>query len=145
LTVGEYFDHVRRLVAANSLVFEPGFEMVELRGSNGRDGRIRGRLGFTERTFLQVMERIQIRDGAPVRLEYAYYLILDGQEIWAHDNDPSKPMPLHQHDRDHNRLPDHERTLQEVIAKAWETASDEDFWAGPKQQQRRQPPTRPQA
>jgi hypothetical protein len=130
LTLAEYFDAIHRLVADNSVRFEPGFEMLELEGSDGQRGRLRGRVGFTERTFLQVSEQIEIRDAVPVRLSYAYYLILDGEEVWAHENDPSHPVAIHQHDRDHNRLVDEERTLREVIAKAWDTASDEDFWAG---------------
>jgi uncharacterized protein DUF6516 len=134
LTIHDYFDRVHRVVADNSLQFEEGFEMLERTGSRGLAGRVRGRLVFTERTFLDVMERVEIRGGEPVPLSYAYYLILDGEELWAHENDPTHPMPVHRHDSQHRRHPDEERTLSEVIAKAWDTVSDEDFWAGEREQ-----------
>jgi hypothetical protein len=127
VTLDDYFDRVVRLVENQSLTFEDGFEMLERIGSNGTAGRIRGRLVFSDRTFLSVSEQLEMVDGEPVRRTYAYYCVLDGIDVWAHDNDPSHG--IHAHNRSHDRLPDEERSLKEIIEKAWVVASDEDYWA----------------
>lgn len=105
--------------------------MVKLRTAPKRRGRIRGRIGFSERTFLQVSEQIEMRDdGELVRLSYAYYLVIDGIQIWGHDNEPEKDPAIHRHDRHHERrYPDQERTLRQMLEKGWKTVGDEDFWA----------------
>jgi hypothetical protein len=130
MTLDEYFGDVRRLVDHYGLEFDEGSQMASLNVDPERRGRIRGRIGFTERTFLQVSEQIAICDGAPVRRSYAYYLVIDGIDVWGHDKDPGHDPAIHRHDRGHlHRYPDQERTLREMLEKGWETAGDEDFWA----------------
>lgn len=130
MTLDDYFGDLLRLVDEYGLEFGPGCEMVKLRADPQHRGRIRGQIGFTERTFLAVSEQIEIREGDAIRLSYAYYLVIDGIEVWGHDNDPGHEPPIHRHDRGHERrYPDHERTLRDILEKGWATAGDEDFWA----------------
>jgi len=104
--------------------------MASLRDDPARRGRIRGRISFTERTSLHVSEQIELREGYPLLLSYAYYLVIDGIEVWGHDNDPGHDPAIHRHGRRHEgRFPDKGRTLREMLEKAWETVGDEDFWA----------------
>jgi hypothetical protein len=129
LTLDDYFGEVLRAVEDYGLEFEPGCEMVKLRTDPEHRGRIRGRVGLTSRTFLAISEQIELRDGVPVRLSYSYYLVIDGIDVWGHDNDPGHDPPIHRHGRQHERYPDHERMLREILEKGWETAGEEDFWA----------------
>lgn len=130
MTLDDYFGEVLRLVDHYGLEFEPGCDMVKLRGDPQRRGRIRGQIGFTARTFLAVSEQIEMRDGEPIRLSYAYYLVIDGIEIWGHDNDPGHDPAIHRHGRRHERrYVDKERSLRDMLEKGWETVGDEDFWA----------------
>lgn len=130
MTLDDYFGDSIRLVDDYSLAFEAGCEMVKLRNDPERRGRIRGQIGFTDRTFLAVSEQIEMRDGEAIRLSYSYYLVIDGIEIWGHDNDAGHDPAIHRHDRGHaRRYPDEERTLREMLEKGWETVKDEDFWA----------------
>jgi hypothetical protein len=101
LTLDDYFGDVLRLVDDYGLAFEPGCQMVKLRADPERRGRIRGRLGFSERTFLAVSEQIEIQDGEPVKRSYSYYLVFDEIEVWGHDNDPGHDPAVHRHDREH--------------------------------------------
>jgi hypothetical protein len=130
MTLDDYFADVRRLVDDYALEFDEGSQMASLDVDPERRGRIRGRITFTDRTFMQVSEQVEIHDGEPTRRSYAYYLVIDGIEVWGHDNDPGHDPAIHRHGRRHEtRYPDTERTLREMLEKGWETASDEDFWA----------------
>lgn len=130
MTLDDYFADVMRVVDNFGLDFDAGSEMAKLRPGDERRGRIRGRISLTDRTFLAVSEQIEMRDGKPVRLSYAYYLIIDGIEVWAHDHDPAKDPAIHRHSRRHERRsPDTERALEEMLEKGWKTAENEDFWA----------------
>jgi hypothetical protein len=130
VTLDDYFGDCLRLVDHYGLAFEPGCEMVKLRTDPDRRGRIRGKVGFTNRTFLAVSEQVEMQDGEPIRLSYSYYLIIDGIEVWGHDDDPGHDPAIHRHSRKHaQRYPDQKRTLGEMLEKGWTTAGDEDFWA----------------
>jgi hypothetical protein len=130
VNLDEYFDGVERLLTAHGLVFEEGAVMLALNHPGKQRGRVEGRIVFSERTFLEVRELVEIRsDGSPERLRYAYYLILDGIQFVGYDHAPDHPIPTHVHDREHARFPDRLRSLNEVIDIAWEVSSDEDYWA----------------
>jgi hypothetical protein len=126
----DYFDGIERLLAANRLAFEEGAIMLALDHPGKTRGRVEGRVVFSERTFLEVRELVEIRaDGSPERLEYAYYLILDGEEFVGYDHAPDHPIPTHVHDREHASYPDRLRSLKEVVEIAWDVSDDEDYWA----------------
>jgi hypothetical protein len=130
VSLGEYFDRIERLLTANGVVFEEGAIMLVLDHPGKERGRVEGRIVFTERTFLEVFELVELRpDGSPERLRYAYYIVLDGIQFVGYDHAPDHPIPTHVHDRKHKRYPDRLRSLKEVIEEAWEVSSDEDYWA----------------
>jgi hypothetical protein len=127
--VWEYFESKRREISAASLTVDDGdLLFMALEASDGQRGRVWGRIGFTERTFLQVSERVVVVGSGIHREEYAYYLIIDGAEVWAYERDPSHEIAVHKHDREHKSEACEPVSFQRVLDLAWETVSDEDSW-----------------
>jgi hypothetical protein len=127
--VWEYFESKRREVSEASLVLDEGdLQFIVLDGSGGQRGRVWGRIGFTERTFLQVSELVVVAGSGVHRKEYAYYLIIDGAEVWGYERDLTHDPAVHRHDRNHNREPCDAVSFKQVLEMAWETASEEDSW-----------------
>jgi hypothetical protein len=126
-----YFEAKKREVEQFGLTLEDGFLFAAEDRSNDQRGRVWGRIGVTERTFLSVSERVEVRGAAIHRTDYAYYLIIDGTDIWGYERDPTHDLAVHRHDRDHNRYPCDPISFKDALTKAWETASDEDSWEPP--------------
>lgn len=129
MDVWEYFNSKRREIAGASLTLdEDELQFVALEGSQGQRGRVWGRIGFTERTFLQVSELVVVTGSGIHREEYAYFLIVDGAEIWGYERDPTHDPRDHSHDRMHAREPCEPISFKQVLELAWESASEEDSW-----------------
>jgi hypothetical protein len=127
--VWEYFESKRREISEASLSFEDDeFLFVAEAGSGGQRGRVWGRIGFTERTFLQVSELVVVTGSGIHREEYAYYLVIDGAEVWGYERDPSHDPAVHKHDRNHKSEPCEPISFKQALELAWETTSDEDSW-----------------
>jgi hypothetical protein len=128
--VWEYFEQRKDEIAKFGLTLDDGFLFVEEDGSNGQRGRLWGRVIVNDRTFLQVSERVELLTESGIhRTDYAYYLIVDGDEIWGYERDPTHDPAVHRHDRDHNRYPCDPISFKDAMEKAWETAGREDSWA----------------
>jgi hypothetical protein len=99
MDVWTYFAQRERECAELSVAFDdslgPVFYAEE--GSDDKRGRIFGRVVLTESAFLQVHEVVVVEDNHVTREEYAYYLILDGVEIWGYERDPTHEPPVHVH------------------------------------------------
>jgi hypothetical protein len=126
--VWEYFERKKAEVEDFGLSLDDQFLLAEEEGSEGQRGRVWGRIGFTERTFLQVSERVRVEASGVHRVDYAYYLIVDGEEVWGYERDPTHDPAVHRHDRDHNRYPCDPISFKAALEKGWQTASDEDSW-----------------
>lgn len=81
---------------------------------------------LTEHAFLQVHEVVEVANTGVHRLEYAYFVIYDGAELWGIERDPTHDPVLHQHDRDHNRTPCDAISFKHALTKAWEMVTDEE-------------------
>jgi hypothetical protein len=130
LTLDEYFADIHELLDKYGVAFEQGV-VVWIR-NDGKVGRVDGSVKFSDRTYLEVRERVQIDErGRPDRIKYSYYIVLDGAEFDGFDHAPDHPIATHRHDwRDHEkRYADRLRTLEEVIQITWTVASDEDYYA----------------
>jgi hypothetical protein len=95
-------------------------------GSDGRRGRILGELDLTARVKLCITESVVVFKGSFVHRErYAYYLVVDGEEVWGFDRDPSHPVAEHRHvGPDHGTGAAHERmTFKQVADIAWDYVS----------------------
>lgn len=89
-------------------------------GSSGRRGRILGNLTLDDRSFLAVYELVEVVHNHVARLEYAYYLVVDGEEIWGYEHDLSHDPPIHRHTAGHReRLVADEMSFKAVAELAW--------------------------
>ena len=66
-------------------------------GSDGRRGRIFGPLILQEDAFLQIHELVEVQNDHVHRLEYGYFLVIEGVEIWGGERDPTHDPPVHRH------------------------------------------------
>lgn len=124
----DYFEQRRRLCEQAQL--EPvGHDwdeiFSELAGSGGKVGIMLGRFCFPHRpgARLKVYERVAASGspGADIhRMTYAYFLSLDGQEIWGRERDPDHDPAEHGHGPGHTRVPAGRVTLGEAIEQAFE-------------------------
>lgn len=119
--VWEYFQTRDREVAEQSAAWDDalGSPYAEELGSNAQRGRIWGRLILTDAAFLQVHEVVEVRGSGITRLEYGYYLIYEGAELWAEERDPTHVPAVHRHDRHHNRFPSSPISFKDALAKVW--------------------------
>jgi uncharacterized protein DUF6516 len=92
----------------------------EERGSGAMRGRVFGHLFLTDRAYLQVSELVVVEDDHIHRVEYGYFLIIDGEEVWGYERDPTHDPPEHRHvGPDHKHEPCGRMTFQEVAELAW--------------------------
>jgi hypothetical protein len=118
----EYFHQKEREVSEVSLVPEINFwRMVsEQEGSNGKRGTVLGNFLLSERAYLAIYELVQVLNNHATREAYAYYLIIDGEEIWGEERDPSHDPPVHRHTTGHRTLPSEPISLKSAASRAWD-------------------------
>jgi hypothetical protein len=85
---------------------------TEEAGSDGRRGRIFGELELAANVRLSISETVVVGGNRIHRLEYAYYLIIEGVEVWGYERDLSHSPAEHRHVG-----PDH------PTGEPWETVS----------------------
>jgi hypothetical protein len=125
--VWEYFDQKEREFSDLSLNPENDFaEMFwEEEGSHGKRGRVLGKLGLTERAFLEISEVVVIQNNHVHREEYAYFLVIDGAEVWGEERDLSHKPAVHRHvGPDHERHPAEPISFRAAAKRAWDEVSD---------------------
>jgi hypothetical protein len=97
---------------------------AEEAGSEGMRGTIFGRLWLVPpNAYLAVYEKVECDSRRCERVEYAYFLVIDGDEVWGYEKDPTHEPPLHRHGDDHEREPADEVSFAEVAKMAWEEVS----------------------
>jgi hypothetical protein len=127
-SIAEYVEERERECKALSLYhLEEATYAVEL-GSDGKRGRVMMALGLTERAYMAISELVEVRSDYVHRLEYAYYLIIDGQEYWARDFDGIHGY--HGHTIGHKRVEADRITFKAAAEAAWEIVSQEEELAG---------------
>ncbi len=85
-------------------------------------------LGLTERAILHITELVQVQSDYVHRLEYAYYLIIDGQEYCARDYD--NIHGYHGHTIGHERVDADRISFKAAAEAAWEIVSKEEELTG---------------
>lgn len=124
-TIPEYFAERREECRKLSLPdAAPPRYLVEA-GSDEKRGRIILSLHMTERATMAVSESIQIdSENGLHRVEYAYYLLIDGQEYWARDLDPVHGY--HGHTIGHERVEAGRISFKQAAEEAWAIVSKEE-------------------
>lgn len=107
MKINDYFVSIERSLNQNpqiSKIEEP----VILLTSDDYNGLIRCRVTFWNGSFLDIYEVISTELGYPVRINYAYTYLHNGQLIFRYDNAPHHPEiathPHHKHIGPENRL-----------------------------------------
>lgn len=96
----------------------------EAEGSEGMSGRLMGHVFFSESAYLDIQERIVIRDGTPHRVDYGYFFIVDGVEYWGYERDLTHDPPVHRHTYGHEERIDADPvSFKDVCALAWDEVS----------------------
>jgi hypothetical protein len=124
-TIPEYFaerrEECKRLSLADA---SPPRYLVEA-GSEEKRGRIILSLHMTERATMAVSESIHIDDEKGLhRVEYAYYLLIDGQEYWSRDLD--RIHGYHGHTIGHERVEAERISFKKAAKEAWTIVSQEE-------------------
>jgi hypothetical protein len=110
MEVYEYFHQkekeYRELCLTPSLGYDGLF--AEEAGSDGKRGVILGNLQLDceADAFLAVHEVVVVEGNHVHREEYAYFLVINGAEVWGYERDPTHDPPVHKHTEGHlERLP----------------------------------------
>lgn len=101
----------------------------ELAGSDGQRGRMFGRFELRPGAYLKVSELVVASGeaGRDVhREEYAYFLAVDGREIWGRERDPSHNPAEHGHGPNHAYVSAGRVSFKEAVAVAWDALKDYD-------------------
>jgi hypothetical protein len=96
-------------------------------GADGRRGRVFGNLILIEEPFgayLRVSERVAVVAKHIRRLEYGYFLIIDGEESFGYERDPSHRRAEHGHITGHERVPAGRMTFAETADLARNDVSE---------------------
>ena len=99
------------LLEADDFEELPGMAGGDQPDTHGSRGQIHGHITLSVSpdvdAYLDVREVVVVEDGHVHREEYAYYLIVNGVELWGHERDPQHaPEDVHCHPREHSdRIP----------------------------------------
>jgi hypothetical protein len=70
---------------------------------------------------------VVVHDGYVHREEYAYYLIINGRDVWSRDCDDHHGY--HGHRENHERIDAPRVTFKEAVALVWEVLAQEEYLA----------------
>jgi len=125
MTVDDYFASLERRLRQSLLVSHLQEPFVCL-ASDDYNGIVRGRVFFWDESFLDIYEVVSTELGYPVRIEYAYTYLHNGERVFRYDNAPHHPeivtFPHHKHIGLRDRLaPSDQPSLHQVLAEiaAW--------------------------
>jgi hypothetical protein len=124
-----YFEQLERKYRELQLGLDrpPEQFFLEEEGSDGRRGRVFGNLilmGEPFQAYLRVSERVTVVGQNIRRLDYAYFLIADDDEIWGYERDPSHRPAEHGHIAGHKRVEADRVTFDQVVELAWDYVTE---------------------
>jgi hypothetical protein len=125
--IWDYFERHQRECRSLGLVESDNFpiQYFAMEGCNDMRGLILGRYDLGDRAFVGAKEIVEIVEGNyPQRVQYAYYLIVDGFEEFARERDPSHHPAVHGHGRSHRWEPAEPITFVRFVNEAWNRVSD---------------------
>jgi len=97
--IRRYLSRIHGLIHSRT---DARIEMLSLRPISSEEGRLRGRLRFSDDSLLEFREAVAIEEQQAIKLRYAYhYQRADGTLIVRYDNAPHHPelpgFPNHKH------------------------------------------------
>ncbi|HEX5174598.1 MAG TPA: hypothetical protein VFV91_10705 [Gaiellaceae bacterium] len=92
-------------------------------GSNDLRGRIFDAYHLMGGVFLHVHEVVVVEGNHVHREEYGYFLVIDGEEIWGEERDPTHDPAVHRHSTGHVREDSEPISFKEAAERAWDEVS----------------------
>lgn len=123
MNVWDYFHQRERELAELSLAPEPDFwhGVAEEEGSDGQHGKMLLTATLAENAYLGISETVEVVDDHVHRIDYAYFLVIDGEEVWGEERDPTHDPPVHGHyGPDHARVASEGISFRAAAERAWE-------------------------
>jgi hypothetical protein len=131
MDVWEYFQTREREIGECSLYeSEDGPQYAAEAKADGQRGKIFGRLyfgGYPETVYLLVHEEVVVRGSGIHRPRYAYFLVIDEQEIGGYERHASHSPPVHRHCSgmtDHESAPSRAISFKDATTEAWRYVSE---------------------
>lgn len=84
-------------------------------------GFVQGTVYLTESAFVAVNELVQMRGGGATRVRFAYFLVIDGDEVGGYERSPTHNPSEHRHcGPDHKRQPAPAISFKDALHEAWD-------------------------
>lgn len=83
--------------------------------------------GYPETVCLAISEDVSVKGSGITRRRYAYYLVIDTNEIGGYERDPSHNPAVHKHcsgRKKHERSPSRVVSFKEAAEEAWRYVSE---------------------
>ncbi|HEX3909900.1 MAG TPA: hypothetical protein VHW67_04260 [Solirubrobacteraceae bacterium] len=131
MDVWEYFQTRDREISECSMrVADPGSPYAE-EEDNDQRGMIFGTLAFDgydpESVYLSVHEVLVVRGSGIHRLRYAYFLVIDKEEIGGYERHATHDPPVHRHcsgRSPHEASPSKTVSFKEAVREAWQYVAE---------------------
>jgi hypothetical protein len=93
---------------------------------NDQRGRLLGAAHLDEHASIHVHEVVVVEGENVHRVKYAYYLVVDDEEIGGYERDPTHPVAEHRHCGEHEPggRPWQTVSFKEAASDAWEWLSE---------------------
>jgi hypothetical protein len=103
------------------------FSYAEEEGSGAQRGRLLGRIDLSDRAYVQFHEVVRVEGSGITREKYAYFLVVDEEEIGGYERDPTHDPAVHKHcsaREKHERFESEPVSFKDAVAHAWRYVSD---------------------
>lgn len=129
MDVWEYFQTREKEIRDASLYVREGTHLFAAEEGDETRGKMLGPVffsGFPESVFLRVYEIIRVTGSGIHRPRYAYFLVIDGNEIGGYERHATHRPPVHRHcsgQKHHQRSPSRAISFKEAAREAWQYVS----------------------
>jgi hypothetical protein len=132
MDVWEYFQTREREIAECSMRIGVGlYPFAAEAGSDDQRGKIFCELAFDgydpATVYFQMHEEVVVRGSGITRPRYAYFLVIDGEEIGGYERHANHRPPVHRHcsgTRPHERSPSRAISFKDAATEAWRYVSE---------------------
>lgn len=126
MDIWEYFQTREREIKECSMRIGEGLNPFAEEEGDDQRGRIFCTLSFDgfdpEHVYLQMHEVVMVRGTGVTRTRYAYFLVIDGEEVGGYERHATHKPPVHRHcsgTKPHERSPSKAVSFKDAIAEAW--------------------------
>jgi hypothetical protein len=129
--VWEYFQTREREISECSMRISEGIHPFAEEDGDDQRGRIFCLLTFDgydpERVFFQMHEVVVVKGSGVTRPRYAYFLVIDDEEIGGYERHATHRPPVHRHcsgTKPHERSPSKAVSFKDAAREAWQYVAE---------------------